>query len=85
MIQSFTLGSFCTNFSRTNDVIVLGLLHGKPAGQKDFLQNIAFQICICYNASRQRRSEVLQAVQQQKAPVFQHRGFSIPNLGNGRA
>ena len=47
--------------------------------------HIAIKFGICYNASRQKRSEVLQAVRQQKAPVFQHRGFSIPNFGNGRA
>ena len=42
--------------------------------------------CICYNASRQKkRSERLVHVGRRKAPVFQHRGFSIPNFGNGRA
>ena len=45
-----------SSFPRTNDVTVLGLSHGLSAGQKDFSQNIAFQICVCYNGNRKRAS-----------------------------
>lgn len=34
---------------------------------------------------KKRSERLVHAGRQRKAPMFQHRGFSIPNFGNGRA
>lgn len=41
--------------------------------------HLAVSKCICYNASRQKRSERFR-IARQKAPVLAHWGFSIPFL-----
>ena len=37
--------------------------------------NIELRLCICYNASRQKKKASIAEAQQRKAPVLQHWGF----------
>ena len=51
---------------------------------ENIYMNIAFKICICYNASRQREV-IIFSCQTNENPSAATLGFSIPIFGNGKA
>lgn len=56
-----------------------------PQDKKDFSQNIAFQICICYNANRQRETSSPYSSTTTKSPSVPAPGLFYSLFWNGRA